>query len=142
MGKKDLIVQSLEDVRRDKFQKAVDAQHMMAVRTAEEMRKIVLVDTDHEKKTELSDYSTGSVDPQLQLVLIARDNFLETKNPNSKLGFYRAMRDVFVNVDSKTTAVLELAMKERHHREKLDAMERKAGMAEPTDAEIDALLEG
>ena len=74
--------------------------------------------------------------------MIARDNFLAAEDPTSKLGFYKAMRDVFLNVDTKTMQVLEIAMKERHHREKLEALERKAGMAEPSDDEVDAALEG
>ena len=142
VAKDNAIIKSTEHDRRRKFEQAVENQHMLAVRTAEEMKKLVLVGTKGSRMTELDDFAKGQVDPQLQLVLIARDNFLAAEDPTSKLGFYKAMRDVFLNVDTKTMQVLEIAMKERHHREKLEALERKAGMAEPSDDEVDAALEG
>jgi hypothetical protein len=142
MPKSAVIVKDTEDERRAKFEQAVTAQHTMAVRTAEALRKVVLVSTPNEVMTKLEDFAKGQVDPQLQLVLIARDNFLEAEDSVGKLGFYKAMRDVFQHVDAKTMEVLDMAMKERHHREKMAMMEKKGNMNEPSDEEVDAALDG
>ena len=136
-----VIIKDTEDIRRQKFEQAVTAQHTMAVRTAEALRKVVLLPTPHEAMTALADFKKGEVDPQMQLVLIARDHFLESEDSVGKLGFYKAMRDVFLNVDQKTMQVLDMAMKERHHREKMAMIEKKGNMAEPSDDEVNAALE-
>lgn len=137
------IVVTREDSQRNRFEQAVEAQHTCAARTAEELRKVILLDGKNgQKRTEISDFSKGQVDPQLQLVLIARDEFLAAEDPNVKLGFFRAMRDGFIKVDEKTMQVLDVAMKERHHREKLELLAQKSGLTEPTDAEIDKAIEG
>lgn len=140
MGKSAVIARDTEEARRQKFEQAVTAQHTMAVRTAEALRKVVLLSSVNEAKTELADFAKGQVDPQMQLVLIARDNFLEAEDSIGKLGFYKAMRDVFQHVDAKTMQVLDMAMKERHHREKLEALLRKTGGDEHTDEEVDEAL--
>lgn len=141
MAKSAVIVKDTEDERRAKFEQAVTAQHTMAVRTAEALRKVVLFDTEGQVRTNLSDFAKGQVDPQLQLVLMARDCFLEAEDTIGKLGFFKVTRDIFMNVDSKTMEVLDMAMKERHHREKMAMMEKKGNMSEPSDEEVDAALE-
>lgn len=142
MPKSSVIVKDTEDERRAKFEQAVTAQHTMAVRTAEALRKVVLFDTEGQARTNLSDFAKGQVDPQLQLVLMARDCFLEAEDTIGKLGFFKVTRDIFMNVDSKTMEVLDMAMKERHHREKMAMMEKKGNMSEPSDEEVDAALDG
>lgn len=140
MGKAAIIARDTEEARRQKFEAAVQSQHNCAVRTAEAIRKVVLLPSPSEAMTLLSDFSKGEVDPQLQLVLIARDHFLEAEDSIGKLGFYKAMRDVFLSVDEKNMKVLDMAMRERHHREKLEAMVKKNGGDDPSDEEVDAAL--
>jgi hypothetical protein len=135
-----VLATTTEQARRQKFEDGVSSQQMLALRTAEALRKVVLLDNGSEKKTELAEFTKGQVDPQLQLVLIARDHFLEADDSVGKLGFFKAMRDVYLNVDQKTMAFLDMVMRERHHREKLEAFERKSGLAEPSDAEVDAAI--
>ena len=126
-----------DDDLRNKFQQSVDCQHTMAVRTSEKMRKMVLLPTESQRETRLSDFAKGEVDPLLQLVLIARDSFSAAEDDASRLGFFKAMKDVFLEADKKTMAVMDMAMKERHHQEKLNALREKAGLTEPTDAELE-----
>lgn len=142
MPKAAVIVRDTEDARRQKFEAAVQSQHMLAVRTSEALRKVVLFDTPGQKRTELAEFSKGEVDPQLQLVLMARDCFLEAEDTIGKLGFFKVTRDIFMNVDSKTMEVLDMAMKERHHREKMAMLEKKGNLNEPSDEEVDAALDG
>ena len=129
-----------EEARRQAFETALVDQHKMAIRTADALRKIVLIPTQGEQQTELDDFKQGQVDPQIQLVLIARNEYLQCENPVARLGFYKTMKDVFQDVDNRTMRVLDMAMKERHHREKLELAATKLN-AEPTDAELDAMIE-
>ena len=140
VGKGSVIIKSTENERRLKFEQAVEAEHMLAVRTSEAMKKLVLVDTLKARKTELNDYAQGQVDPQLQLILIARDEFLAAEDAVGKLGFYRSMRDVMLSARENNLKWLTLAMQERHHREKIALMEQKLGSDEPSDAEVDAAM--
>lgn len=140
MGK--LVPRSTEEARRERFEQEVAAQHATAVRTAEALRKIVLFDSPDCKRTEIADFKKGQIDPQVQLALMARDEFLAAEDGNTRLGFFKATRDLFLNVDAKTLEVLKIAMGERHHREKLAAQERRDNLAEPTDAEIEEALKG
>lgn len=115
------------------FLKAINDQHRLAIRTAKALKDLVLLDTPHASKTELSDFKPGQVDPQVQLLLMARDMWVQSDDMKDKVACYRAMRDVFEGCDSKQTAVLELAMRERHHqeamalkREEVEARNRKS----------------
>ena len=125
-----------------KFKAAIDSQHRLAVRTAEALRKVVLIDTKRSKKTELDDFPTGQIDPQMQLLLIARDEYLGAEDPGARLGFYKSMRDVYQALDARTMKVLEVVMKERHHRDKLELLARSANANEPTEAEVLAAISG
>lgn len=140
MAKSAVIARDTEEARRQKFEQEVTSQHMQACRTAAEIRKVVLFDTPGQKRTELADYSKGEVDPQLQLVLMARDCFLAAEDTIGKLGFFKTARDIFLNVDEKTMKILDMAMRERHHREKLEALLKKSGGDDPSDDEVNAAL--
>lgn len=136
-----VIVKSTEDERRRKFEQVVDGEHMLAARTAEAFKGLVLLDSEKCRKTELADFAKGQVDPQVQLILIARDEFLAAEDAVGKLGFFRSMRDVLLSARESNLEWLKLAMQERHHREKLAMLEKKANRDEPSDEEVDAALE-
>lgn len=135
------IIKDREEANRLKFQQAVESQHTLAVRTAEAMRKVELVPGKDGKKTEVTDFAKGQVDPQMQMLLIARDGYVSAEEEHAKLGYLRLMRELLVGADAKVQSVLKMAMEERHHQEKLAAMREKANLQEPSDAEIDAALE-
>ena len=59
VAKDNAIIKSTEHDRRRKFEQAVENQHMLAVRTAEEMKKLVLVGTKGSRMTELDDFAKG-----------------------------------------------------------------------------------
>ena len=61
VGKGSVIIKSTENERRLKFEQAVEAEHMLAVRTSEAMKKLVLVDTLKARKTELNDFANTNV---------------------------------------------------------------------------------
>lgn len=134
------IIKNTEDERRRKFEQVVEGEHMLAARTADAFKKMVLLDSDKARKTELSDFAKGEVDPQIQLILIARDEFLAAEDGVGKLGFFRSMRDVLLTAREANLKWLTLAMQERHHREKMALLEQKMGNDEPSDAEIDAAI--
>lgn len=142
-GMSKAIIKNTEDERRQKLEQAISNQHMLTVRTLEAMKQLVLVDTPNARKTELADYAKGQVDPHLQLILIARDKFLEAdEDPVASLGFYKAMRDEILNAEEKNMKVVDMAMRQNHHREKMALLEQKMGNDEPSDAEIDAVMKG
>lgn len=135
------IIKNTEDERRQKLEQAISNQHMLTVRTLEAMKQLVLVDTPTARRTELADYAKGQVDPHLQLILIARDKFLQADDdPVASLGFYKAMRDEILNAEEKNMKVVDMAMRQNHHREKMALLEQKMGNDEPSDAEVDAAL--
>lgn len=127
----------------DRFLKEIDQQHKLAIRTAEKLRKLLLMDTDSDRKTELKDFGKGTADPSLQILLMARDQLLEAEDANSKAVFMRLIRDVFEACDSKVMRVLDMAMKERHHQEVLKLKREMAEAASRSKAEkdLDAELE-
>ena len=127
-----------DETTRGKFQQAVDQQHANAVRTSVALQKVVLLPRGDEQETRLTDFAKGQVDPQMQLMLIARDHFQAAEDDASKLGFFKAMRDVFLSVDDKTMKIMDMAMRERHHQEKLAVLREKLGSNEPTDAQLEA----
>ena len=127
----------------DRFLKEIDQQHKLAIRTAEKLRKLLLMDTDSDRKTELKDFGKGTADPSLQILLMARDQLLEAEDANSKAVFMRLIRDVHEACDSKVMRVLDMAMKERHHQEVLKLKREMAEAASRSKAEkdLDAELE-
>lgn len=137
---RNVIIKNTRDEQRIKFEQVLLARQGQDIRTADAMRTIVLLPGPDGKKTELADFPPGKVDPQIQLVLIARDEYMAAEDSIGKLGFFKAMRDVYQMVDSKIPAAMKMVMEERHHREKLEALERKAGLDEPDDEEVDATI--
>ena len=123
----------------ERFLKAIDSQHLLAIRTAEAMRKMVLTGPE---KTELSSFPAGQVDPQIQLVLIARDLMNDADDMNAKLAAFRSMRDVFLSVDSKVHEVLKMAMQEKHHQENLQVQRERiqaSSKQELTEEDVQAI---
>lgn len=127
----------------DRFLKEIDQQHKLAIKTAEKLRKLLLMDTDHNRKTELKDFAKGDADPSLQILLMARDQLLEAEDANSKAVFMRLIRDVFEATDTKVMRVLDMAMKERHHQEalKLKREQIEASSRSKAEKDLDAELE-
>lgn len=140
MASRPLIIKDTAEDNRQKFQQALNSQEITASRTLEALRKLILFDSPEGRKTELADLPRGKYDPQLQLMLMARDEFIRSDDSVSKLGFYKAMRDMHTAMEERCMKVLDMAMRERHHQEKMAAIERKNNSAEPTDAEVDASL--
>lgn len=140
MGKSPVIIKDTAEENRLKFHQALNSQEATATRTLEALRKLILFDSQEGRKTDLADLPRGKYDPQLQLMLMARDEFLRAEDSVSKLGFYKAMRDMHTAMEERCMKVLDMAMRERHHQEKMAAIERKNNSAEPTDAEIDEAL--
>ena len=124
--------------REDQFLKALDEQHNLAVRTADALRKVVLSGAE---RTRCEKYSAGRVDPYMQLLLMACQEYEGAEDANSKLGFFREMRSMYAAADTKVQAALEMAMKERHHRDKMMVLEAKSG-GEPTEDEIRKIAAG
>lgn len=125
---------------RDRFEVAIDSRYRSSMKTAEALRKVVLIATAKERQTELEDFAKGQVDPQMQLLLIARNEFLNAEDPTTKLGFYKSMRDVYGAMSKCTMDVMEMAMKERHHRDRLELLAKAANANEPTAAEVEAAM--
>ena len=134
------IVRSTEDIRRAKLEQEISNQHASAVRNAEELRKLVLFDTGDTRKSEISDFPKGKVDQRVILALKARDEYLAAEDSNSRLGFFRMAVSLISESDQRTLGLLKLAMEHNHHREKLAAQERRDGLAEPTDEEINEAI--
>jgi len=136
---KKMIVDPVKQME-DGLQKEINTQHRLALKTANAIRKVVLIPTAQEQQTELDDFHAGQIDPQMQLLLIARNEFVSAEDPTAKLGFYKAMRDVFQSMDTRTKEIMELAMRERHHKDKLELLARAKGVLEPTEAEIESAI--
>lgn len=129
--------------QRDRFTMAVSAQHGCAVKTADAIRRLVLFDYGDQKATELADIvkgAKGKIDPLLQLVLLARNDYRDAEDGQVRLGFFKAMKDLLVTADDKTMRILDMIMKERHHMQKLAVLDRKVnGDDEPEDAELEKI---
>ena len=136
------IIRSTEDIRREKLEQEISNQHASAVRNATELRKLVLFDSSTAKKSEIDDFAKGTVDQRVILALRARDEYLNAEDSNSRLGFFRMAVSLISESDERTLGVLKLAMEQQHHREKLAAQERRDGLSEPTDAEIEEAMKG
>lgn len=128
----------------DRVRQAISEAHELTMRTARELKTLVLVGPDC---TQVEKLSPGKADPLLQLTLLARDQWMQAQDENIKLGYFREMRAIFTNVDEKTAAAItelsrnlekqaEMSQRDRHHGEKLELMRLKAGN-EPTDAELE-----
>ena len=126
----------------DEFQTAIASRHRQSLRTSEALRKVVLVDTKGGRRTELDDFPKGQIDPQMQLLLIARNEFLAAEDPTTKLGFYKSMREVYLAMDKRIMDTMQMVMAERHHNDKLELLAKSANSNEPSQAEIDAAIKG
>lgn len=131
---------------RDRYQEAVNGLHKAAIKTADELRKLVLFDNGKIPKTELKDFPVGKCDPLVQLALEARNSYLEAKDDKDRqaaLGFFKAMKDMLVTSQDNSVKVLDMIQKERHHQQKIGLLERKMeGGSEPSDASLIAMSEG
>lgn len=139
----------IDDVHeQEQFIRAIDKQHRVAVRTATDLLDIRLQDMKGVKKSELSDYPHGKVDPQIQLLLIARDNFEKAEEPTERTVFFKEMRSVLQTVDDKCRAILDMMLKERHHQENLQLMKEKLEIAKKSkemiavEAELEQIAQG
>jgi hypothetical protein len=136
-GKSQLALTNPERARSE-----IATQTNLAIRTAEAMRKLVLVG---ENKTQVATLPAGKVDPMIQLVLLARDEY-EQSEGKDRLGYFRAMIDLFTVADQKSTTSLkgmadalerdaDRKQREKHHREKLE-FEREKRDGEPSDDQL------
>lgn len=123
----------------------IATQTNLAIRTAEAMRKLILAG---EGKTCAGDFSKGKVDPLIQLTLMARDEY-EAAEGRERLGYFRAMQDLFMAADAKSQASLknmaealerdaDRRQRDRHHRDKME-LERLKRDGEPTDDQLKAI---
>lgn len=124
----------------DGFQAAIASRHRASLKTSEALRKVVLITTKADKQTELDDFPKGQIDPQMQLLLIARDEFQNAEDPTTKLGFYKSMREVYLSMDKRIMDTMQMVMTERHHNDKLEILAKAANASEPTQAEVDAAI--
>jgi 2-methylcitrate dehydratase PrpD len=138
----DKVIVNQTQAEMNRFELAIDARYRSSMKTAEALRKVILLDTKEYRRTELGDFPKGQVDPQMQLLLIARNEFLTAEDPTTKLGFYKSMRDIHQTINKNTMEVMDMAMKERHHRDKLELLAKAANANEPTAAEVEAAMGG
>ncbi len=124
----------------EKARKAISNHHRLTVRTSEALRKLVLF-AEPEciiGKSEIRDYAQGQVDPAVQLVLKARDEFLNQNNKDFvRLGFFKEMRALLQEVKIQTAVAVgsmhtaiekqrDREQSERHHQDKLEVLREKS----------------
>jgi hypothetical protein len=117
--------------------KEIATQIGLTIRTAAALRRLVL--SGPNKTTKMP--SEGTVDPLVQLCLMARDEFEESE-PGERSKFFKS----YQAVDAKTQTQMRMLadglekdadrkQRDRHHRDKLDA-EREKRKGELSDDDL------
>ena len=130
------------------LRRSLRARLKKAEGTAKRLRRLQLFDSDEIRATRLSELTTAkkgrweTIDPVLQIVLTARDEFQKADDPKVRLGYFKAMQELYLAIDKRNgeelLQLVGLAQRQSHHQDEMEVKRLKSG-EEPSDAELEAL---
>lgn len=117
--------------------------------TAKSLRRLQLFDSDEIRATRLSELAKPkgrwrTVNPALQLMLMARDAYLaESDDPKVRLGYFKLMQDNYFATTKRSgdelLNLIAVAQRQIHHQDEMEIRKSAKG-DEPSDEELERML--
>lgn len=119
--------------------------------TAKSLRRLQLFDDEVSgiNATKLSELVKPkgrwkAVDPMLQIMLQARDEFLDCEDARTRLGYFKCMQEIYSQTlkrnGDELLNLVSLAQRHRHHEDEMKVKANAKGGEEPSDDELAEMI--
>lgn len=141
---------TLSDGIARKLRRALQFRLKATEATAKSLRRLQLFDSDEIRATRLSELAKPkgrwkAVDPALQLMLMARDEFLAAQDdPKIRLGYFKLMQDNYASTlkrnGDELLNLISVAQRQAHHQDEMEIRKSAKG-DEPSDEELERMAQ-